>query len=411
MSRRRALGSVEDVGDGKKRVRVSAGRDPITGRRRRPSETVKGDARAVESTIAVIAAVTGKVRTSDLTVEQLSARFLRTVEPPEVRQRTYEYYEDTIRLYIVPIIGQVKLTELDAFACELWKSKVAKIQKRQSAKKKKAKVPPEYLSPETRRHAFRVLYTMLEKAAVVWHLIPFNPLDGVAPPKVPKRRPNTLDVDEYNAYLDAFRGHLIEPIVLVAMDAALRRSELCALGWQHLDLRKTVTMTKNGPVTTYRGSVDVLKGLHQRHGRVWEEDPKTDESAGRISLAPTTVIRLLEVRGDLRFGPLVMEDGAAIKPDRLSLLYSRHVKASELRRIPLKNLRHTVLTLMLKNGATIWDTSKRGRHTEIRTTTDFYIDQEQAMNEEVAETVGSLRKLPEVRPTSAQQAVSGPLRP
>jgi integrase len=61
-----------------------------------------------------------------------------------------------------------------------------------------------------------------------------------------------------------------------------------------------------------------------------------------------------------------------IHPDWLSEMFRNHVAAAKLRRIPLKNLRHTHASLLLQAGANPKIVSERLGHHSVAFTLDTY---------------------------------------
>jgi integrase len=105
-----------------------------------------------------------------------------------------------------------------------------------------------------------------------------NPLERVTLPILRNRRERRLDAGEL-ARLDAAIGRarnpLLRPIIMFAVETALRRGEILNLEWQHVDTaRRTahIPVTKTGnprtiPLTD--GALAVLQGLTGCDGRVF----------------------------------------------------------------------------------------------------------------------------------------------
>ena len=114
-----------------------------------------------------------------------------------------------------------------------------------------------------------------------WRLLDNNPLRAVEVPKVRnERKPEVLTLEEAAQYLGAFEDHVLEPIVVLALAAGLRRSELAGLRWSDLRFWKE---TGEDGVVTELGEVSVAR----EHG---VSGPFRDWSRGHLepSLARTT---------------------------------------------------------------------------------------------------------------------------
>jgi integrase len=100
----------------------------------------------------------------------------------------------------------------------------------------------------------------------------------------------------------------------------------------------------------------------------------------------------------LAFGPayadqglvFCREDGQPIHPERVSDLFTAHVKAAGLPKIPLKNLRHTWASLALQAGVNPKVVSERLGHATVSFTLDTYSHVMPGLQEEAAATVAGL---------------------
>ena len=138
------------------------------------------------------------------------------------------------------------------------------------------------LSPQTVQHYLAVL-GRLYKAATRDFGIPLplgNPVASVRMPTVSNSRNRRLEGDEEMRLLvalDASRGKCLRSVALLALETAMRRGELLALRWEHVDLKRRflhLPETKNGssrdvPLSTK--AVAILDRLPRKlYGRVFE---------------------------------------------------------------------------------------------------------------------------------------------
>jgi integrase len=84
------------------------------------------------------------------------------------------------------------------------------------------------------------------------------------------------------------------------------------------------------------------------------------------------------------------ENGEPWQPDRISKLFDEAVKATGVKRIPLKNLRHTHATLALQAGIHPKVVSERLGHSTISMTLDTYSHVIPALQESAAALVAAL---------------------
>ena len=354
---RRAVGSKREVVPGVWRLEVSAGYDPVTGKRNRPSSTIRGDEAAADRELARLMLGVGLVPTTKLTLsEYVNEVWLPAIS---VRKRTYDEYEAKMRLHVLPVLGKVRMDRLEPYLIDRWVLGLPKTR--------------------TGLHAFRVLHTALTRA-VRWRIIEHHPLDSVEAPPDGEYEPDVLAVDEANDYLDAFAGHELEPFVVLAIGAGLRRSELMALEWSDVDLKAA--------------TVHITKGRHERKGEVWNEDPKSRTSRRLVSLPPWAVEALKPHRG---IGPIT-----TLKPSQVSYRYGKRLRQVDaerrakdkddgLRYVPMKQLRHSHATIALAAGVDLVTVSRRLGHSTATITDAFYLRPGRAADQRAAEAIDGMR--------------------
>jgi integrase len=243
-------------------------------------------------------------------------------------------------------------------------------------------------------HSYRVLHNALGRA-VKWRMLSANPLDGVEAPDVPEYRPHVREAAEANAIIDAFTGHQLEPIVLLALGGALRVSELAAIDWSDFDW------------TT--GSVSIWRGYHAKKGAVWFEDNKTERSKRTVALPDWAMSRLKVLRS---FGPLVADDGVRLIPSTIAYRYKARFEAAnktlpEASRVPwtpLKDLRHTSATLALSMGVDVVVVSRRLGHSQVGTTDKYYLRPGATADADAARKMDGLRGPKKARRRRAKEA-------
>ena len=127
------------------------------------------------------------------------------------------------------------------------------------------------LSSTTIRHIHFVLRGAYERG-VRWQWVSINPVEFASPPAAKPPDPRPPRADEAARILDeAWRDPDWGTLVWLTMTTGLRRGELCALRWSHIDL-------PNGTVT-------VRRSISQDGVRRDEKDTKTHQQR-RITLDP-----------------------------------------------------------------------------------------------------------------------------
>ena len=147
------------------------------------------------------------------------------------------------------------------------------------------------LSPNTVRLHLALLSHLFNTARTAWGMESLvNPVDLVKGqrPKLPRGRDRRLVDDEYPRLLAVATvyGGEISHLITWAIETAMRRGEIAAMRWEHLDRKARVLLipeTKNGtprrvPLST--AALAVLDALPRRiDGRVWGMRPDSISQA------------------------------------------------------------------------------------------------------------------------------------
>jgi len=198
------------------------------------------------------------VTTRQQTVAQYLSQWLENHQP-SVRLRTYERYEQFVRLHLIPVIGRIPLQKLTP-------------QQIQSLYTQKLK---EGLSPTT----VNTLHAMLHKAlvdALKWNLVARNACDAVSAPRRNNYEIRPLTMEQAQQLLTAAKGHPLEALIVLALTTGMRRGELLALKWQ--DINFSTSMLQIRRIFTRASG-----------NRYIEAEPKTEKSRRSILLATLTV--------------------------------------------------------------------------------------------------------------------------
>jgi integrase len=112
-----------------------------------------------------------------------------------------------------------------------------------------------------------------------------NPADAVDPPKVERVTLKTYDLSQTVELLDAMRGTKMFVPTMLAVLCGLRRGEICALRWRHVDLEA--------------GQLSVIESAEQTEKGVRYKDPKSGRGRS-VALSGTVVEELRKHRIDRR---------------------------------------------------------------------------------------------------------------
>jgi len=125
------------------------------------------------------------------------------------------------------------------------------------------------VAPATVIRELSYFSSIITYARKEWGININNPVALVARPKNPQGRSCILDASETNALFEALkptgrRSIWMLPLVRLALETAMRRSELLGLRWEHIDLgRRTIflQLTKNGTSRTVPLSTHAIQIL------------------------------------------------------------------------------------------------------------------------------------------------------
>ena len=334
---RSQAGSVIDLGDGRWRVFVER---TVGGQRVRKSKVVRGTRREAELyRLKMLAEELGPIP-SDITVQDYITAVYLPAKFDSSRLTTYESYERRCRVFILPLLGGKRLRDVRASTVLRWLSTI---------------------EGEKRRKEARRMLSMVMAHAVQGGVIEANPAAALGRMTVEVYRPVVLDAEDIEVYLWHFRGTPAEPQVLLALGGGFRRGEICALDAEDVD---PIT----GIVTIDDAFVAAGEG-HMHHEKV-----KTVHGIREVVLPPSILKRLLEVMPE--HGPICHTyDGRRVHPQYISTAYRRRLETlpEGVPRLPLKNLRHTSLTLAYDSGADILAVSRRAGHSSTGITARFYL--------------------------------------
>jgi integrase len=306
-------------------------------------------------------------------VGQFLTHWLENVHKQSIRPRTYERYEQIVRLHLVPGIGHHTLQKLTP-------------QHLQSFYAKKLE---EGLSTTTVISFHNVLHKALE-TAVRWNLISRNTCDLVSPPRRKRFEIQPLSIEQIQRFLAAARGHRLEALFILALSTGMRRGELLGLKWQDINFQTGMLQVRR--ILTRIPSKLPGKGYV-------EAEPKTDKGRRSILLPAFTLqaLKLHQTRqseAKLKAGEAWQDHdyvfctsiGTHLSPTRDVLDQLKALlKKAELPEIRFHDLRHSSATMLLAIGVHPKIVQEILGHSQISMTMDTYSHvlptmQQEAMN-------------------------------
>jgi integrase len=349
--------------------------DPVTGERRRKWHSFKGTKREAQVECArLISEMKGGtyLEPSKITLAEYLERWLDYAKS-KVSPRTYERYCEIVRKNIIPALGPIHLTKLrPAQIAGAYNNALASGRRDGRGG----------LAPTTVIYMHRLIKQSLGQA-VRWELLTRNPAGAVDPPKAERAVLIAYDMDQTAELLEALRGTRLRLPVLLAVMCGLRRGEIVALRWRHIDFGA--------------GKIAVVESAEQTAGGVRYKPPKSGK--GRAVVLSDTVVaelrehRLAQAEELLRLGIrqcdatfiYARHDGEPMQPRSLSQMWA--AAKTGLPRIPFHNLRHSHATHMLVAGVHPKVASERLGHSRVGITLDLYSHVLPGMQEDAAARV------------------------
>lgn len=340
---------------GSHRVRISLGRDPVTGKRRYLTKTVsgsKGEAKAELTRLLRDIDTGDHVPPSRITVAEWLDLWTAATKA-EVSAKTHERYAEIVRCYLKPALGTIKLQRLTP----------ADIQRAYNSFDRNP-------SPRTRRHVHRILKSALARA-VEQQVMARNPAAAIKRlPKVERKPINALTVEQSATLLKAIRHTTTYLPTLIALATGMRRGEILALRWKNVELEA--------------GVVRVVASLEQTKAGLRFKSTKSE----RARAVPVPKFALAELRDwkrrqaeqllKLRIGQgpetlvCAREDGAPKQPASVTHEFTYLIGRTKLPRVRFHDLRHTHATQLLAAGVHPKIVQERLGHSTITITMDLY---------------------------------------
>ena len=288
----RARGAIDELPSGMYRVRVYAGVDPLTGKRHDLIELARTKREAERLRTKLLSQVDEQRNPrTRATVNQLLDRYLEVLDVEGTTRRTYEIY---IARHIRPALGPLQVGRLNSDVVESFYAQLRRCRERCGGKAKHVKhrtqrkhecddgcrvLPCQPLSASTVRQMHWILSGALARA-VRWRWVAVNALDGAEPPAPPQ--PNAsppTPTDAGRLLAEAWKDPDWGAFIWTAMMTGARRSELCALLREDLDLEAAVLRIRAG--------LKLVRGQLTRAGT-------KNHQQRRIALDPETVAVLRE---------------------------------------------------------------------------------------------------------------------
>jgi len=363
------VGSLEKRGKNSWRLVVSCGRDGD--KYIRKVKTIRASsAREAKRMLAEFVTEVEQginIESSKMTFSEFVDYWLKKYAKGNLALKTIYRYRQYLESRIVPALGQlllqkIKPTHLLQFYENLQEDGIRTDGKEGG------------LSFQTILHHHRLIYTILSYA-VEWQMSSQNPAERARPPKVQPKRSAVYDQEQAQTLIVALEMEALKyrAIVMLALSTGLRQGELMGLEWQHVNYgNKTIDVQQ---------ASQYLPGIG-----TFTKEPKNESSKRLVSVPPSVMHILNELKqaqeeertnlGDKweESGRLFTKwNGSPMYANEMSSWFPRFLRKHALPPLPFHGLRHTSATLLIAEGTSVVDLSRRLGHSKTSTTMDIYV--------------------------------------
>lgn len=241
-----------------------------TGKRKRFYRTVKGSKKEAEKAMRnFINELENRTFTKDskIKVKDFMHQWLELYIKDQLSPTTVQHYVVQTENYIIPVFGDMYLQQVKNIDVQKW---IFSLQK-------KSPLTGKPMAPKTIKNIFLNLSAAMKKA-VMLELIPKNPCDNVTMPKLERFHPDVYSIEEVEHMLDCAKGTSMYLPLMIEICIGLRRGELLALKWKHIDFEN--------------GYLSVEENLVTVNNERITKAPKTQSGKRSIQI-PATLLTLL----------------------------------------------------------------------------------------------------------------------
>jgi len=279
-----------------------------------------------------------------ISFKEFAQFWLETYSKVKNKPRTYKVNEQRLRTHLLPYFGDKSLDSITPLMIEEFISK------------KKSQIKPATIN------RCLALLSKIFNDAVRWGYLVNNPMKQVSKLNEPEQGFNYLTKEQVKKLLKNASPNA-RPILMLAVYTGMRKGEILALKWEHIDFEKKIIKVEETP----EGSTKSKKVRY-------------------IPIHPDLLIELkklkLKSRSEYVFPA---EDGGMRKDFRKALNYA--LKRAGLPRIRIHDLRHTFAANFIMSGGNILTLQKILGHSDLKMTMryahlapDFFHQEIEKMN-------------------------------
>lgn len=331
--------------------------DPVTGARKQKKKGGFPTQQAAEYACAELIASMGKntyVPDNNITIKELLETWLEEYAKPNYKPTVYDVESTIVNKRIIPVIGKQRVQQIKPLTIARFYNELSK------------KYSADYV-----RHIHAILRKAFRLASK-WEMISTNPLEKVESPKLRKTEMKVWTIEQCLQFLESAEDHVHYIAFSLAIHTGMRKGEILGLRWKDIDW--------DGQALTIQQTVNWTPSQG-----IIIQDTKTASSTRRISIGSMLVQDLQERKKVVdankeRFGQnyepydlvCCSENGAPVKPRRLTSVFEFLTKRTDLPKIRFHDLRHSHASMLLNNGVNPKIGAERLGHSSVQIYLDRY---------------------------------------
>jgi integrase len=382
----KANGCIQDLGNGKYKLTVSAGFRGTKRIRYYKTIQVKGEKEAQKALSLFVAEIEkgeysrpNKLLFGDFIKDTWIPNYAE--KPNQLSPKTIHRYKEMLNSRIVPLIGDIPFEKLSATDLDSFYNIIRKEHYFISQKKDNdgEKIKSKGISEQTIKHHHRLITSILNYALQKGQ-IKENPAVRADAPKVRKKDPKCYDEEETFLLLDLLEKAPIKyrTIINIALVSGCRLGEIMGLEWSDIDFKKS--------------TIEIRQASQYIPGQgTFTKDPKTEESKRIIALSPEIMSLIAEYQAVyekeksesknlwfkstsvfVAYDNKTRQFGKPMHPYTASKWLNKFLKKNNMPPLPFHGLRHTSASLLINQGLNVKAIAARLGHSSSVTTHNIY---------------------------------------
>jgi integrase len=307
------------------------------------------------------------------TVEMYLNDWLKDEVAPNRNVSTHRIYEQMCRLHIIPVLGRIRLDQLNGQHVQ-----------------RAVNLAAESLSPSSVKLVATILRTAL-RCGERWGVVAGNAAKHTSLPTAVKYDAKPLTAEQAIHLLETVKDHRYGALWVVALSMGLRHNEVAGLRWENIDFAT--------------GWLNVRTQIKRVPGKgVLLVELKT-KAAKRSLRMPQFVINALLRRqlmqeaehvkaGEMWKNPdgfvFTSRHGDVIAPEKVTVIHTKMLQRAKLSHVRFHDLRHSCATLLISKGVTLKMLQEILGHSDFQTTANIYAHVAEAMRDEATQAMNSI---------------------